>query len=159
MKTKITMLLLFVLCVCGCARAHSPNTAAQVKQTQNLKSLAQRIFFPFASYRVKKKDRATLVSNAQWMRQNPDVVIILEGHCDERGSREFNMELGDRRARSVMAEMMREGVDEDRLIVISKGELEPLDGRHIPKAWRKNRRVEFRNVIASPAPDGAGRLP
>ncbi len=141
MNKRMIALLVFTLCVCACARTHK--TAAHVNRVKNYDSLAKRVHFPFASHRVISRDHTILANNARWLRENPETVIILEGHCDERGSDEFNVELGDRRARSVMAEMIKEGIDESRLIVLSRGEAEPIDDRHMPKAWRQNRRVEF----------------
>jgi peptidoglycan-associated lipoprotein len=82
--------------------------------------------------------------NISWLKRNPGSVIILEGHCDERGGDHYNMELGDRRARAVKARIMDEKIGADRLImVVSYGERRPVDLRHTPAAWEKNRRVEF----------------
>lgn len=88
-------------------------------------------------------DTKILQRNTRWIKSNPDKVIILEGHCDERGSREFNLELGDRRARSVMRALLEKGVSEDQLIVVSYGKDRPLITKRSEEGWAKNRRVDF----------------
>lgn len=89
-------------------------------------------------------ENAVVILNAEWLKKNPGSVVVLEGHCDERGDDHYNMELGDRRARAVKARLMNEKIGADRLImVVSYGERRPADLRHTPKAWEKNRRVEF----------------
>lgn len=85
-----------------------------------------------------------LEENVSWLKKNPHAVIVLEGHCDERGEDHYNMELGDRRARKVKSELMKSDINADRLImVVSYGELRPIDHRHNALAWKTNRRVEF----------------
>ena len=139
------LLMLLFLCGClapnfaGCARDRSP---AQHVARPSMEKLASAPF-PTASDRVIKRDRGILERNARWMLENPQAVLILEGHCDERGGDEYNMELGDRRARRVKEELVRLGVPAQAMAIVSHGERKPLDGRHTPEAWRKNRRVEF----------------
>lgn len=86
----------------------------------------------------------TLARNVAWLNRHPDAVLVLEGHCDERGDAAFNLQLGDRRARRVKEGLIALRIDPDRLImVVSRGEMRPLDPRHSADAWRQNRRVEF----------------
>lgn len=106
-------------------------------------NLVPSVHFRTASDKVAGRERGTIEKNAGWMRDNAAVVLVLEGHCDERGSEESNLELGDRRARGVMEEMMARSVSSERLIVLSKGEGEPVDPGHGPASWQRNRRVEF----------------
>lgn len=85
-----------------------------------------------------------ITAHAKWLKDNPYAVLVLEGHCDERGGDYYNMELGDRRARRVKTHLIENNVAADRLImVVSYGERRPLDLRHEPTAWKTNRRVEF----------------
>ncbi len=85
-----------------------------------------------------------MTDNIEWLNKNSRAVIVLEGHCDERGGDTYNMELGDRRARAVKTGLIKKGIEADRLImVVSYGERMPIDARHTPKAWDMNRRVEF----------------
>ena len=123
----------------GCS-VHQPQ--AQHAMRPSVDELAH-VHFPTASDRVIKRDRWILERNASWMLDNPHMVWILEGHCDERGSDDYNLELGDRRSRRVKEELMRLGVPAPALAIMSFGERLPLDRSHTYKAWRKNRRVEF----------------
>jgi len=103
-----------------------------------------RIFFSFDQDEVQKRENQKIDRNADWMKANKDVVIVLEGHTDEVGPKKYNLILGDRRARSVMERLIKMGVPYQRIVeVISFGELRPIDTRHNRKAWSKNRRVEF----------------
>ena len=85
-----------------------------------------------------------LNENAAWLEQNRAEVIILEGHCDEWGEHWYNLELGDRRARTVKAYLIEKGIDPERIIlVVSYGDKRPLNPEHNNEAWKQNRRVEF----------------
>jgi len=132
-----------IICTAGCARSHTFGHRAAGAPQIDASGLVPRVHFSTASAEVQGRGMDAIGTNAKWMHENIDAVLVLEGHCDERGTEEFNLELGDRRARSVMGEMMARGVDPERLIVFSKGEGEPIDPRHAPASWRKNRRVEF----------------
>lgn len=102
------------------------------------------IHFTTGNDELLKNELPILKSNSVWLKNNPQAVIVLEGHCDERGWDHYNMELGDRRAREVKTHLMENDIDADRLImVVSYGERKPLDPRHTPIAWKTNRRVEF----------------
>lgn len=87
-----------------------------------------------------KKDIAT---NVQWMKSNPAVRVQIEGHCDNRGTIEYNVALGERRANAVKAYMVSLGVASDRLSVISYGKEKPLESGDNEAAWSKNRRANF----------------
>lgn len=103
-----------------------------------------RVHFPFNSDIIFTEDLPLIEANANWLQMHSDAVIILEGHCDENGGNDYNEELGDRRAREVKSELIKRGVEHDRIImVVSFGEARPLDAAHNNDAWRKNRRVEF----------------
>lgn len=105
---------------------------------------AASVYFATASNKVPKSGEKLVEDNARWMNENPKAVLVLEGHCDERGGKNYNLELGDRRARSVLSMLMNYGVSGDRAItVISYGKERPIDPAHNEKAWRKNRRVDF----------------
>jgi peptidoglycan-associated lipoprotein len=84
-----------------------------------------------------------LISNGEWLRINPDIEIIIEGHCDERGTNEYNLALGDRRAESVKVFLLDLGINNSRLKTISYGEERPADSEHTETAWAKNRRAHF----------------
>lgn len=143
MKIFILTALSLVVCTSSCAGAKAAKVAEYAAPFQK-KPPYERVQFPTASDRAVSNDRAKIAENARWIAGNPDVVVVLSGHCDERGSDEFNMELGDRRARSVKASLIGNGVNESQLTsIVSYGERMPLDPRHNREAWRKNRRVEL----------------
>lgn len=143
LRPRFLMRLILAACLVassvGCA-AHRPEVQSMAKPS--VEKLAH-VHFPTASDRLVNRDRWILEHNASWMRDNPHMVLILEGHCDERGSDEYNMELGDRRSRRVKEELMRLGVPAAAMAVMSYGERRPVDAGHNPGAWRKNRRVQF----------------
>lgn len=99
------------------------------------------VYFDAGSAEIKNLD--TVVQNAQWLKSNTHKVIVLEGHCDERGDREFNMRLGDRRARAVMKALLDEGVKENQLILMSHGKDRPVVKASNASGWSENRRVSF----------------
>jgi len=132
-----------IICTAGCTRAHTVGHVSAGTPLIDSSGLVPRVHFSTASAEIERRGMDAIGTNATWMHENADAVLVLEGHCDERGSEQLNLELGDRRARSVMGEMMARGVDPKRLIVLSKGEGEPMDPAHAPASWRKNRRVEF----------------
>ncbi len=102
------------------------------------------VHFDTGSDEISNEEKVAIDENVRWLQRNPTSVIVLEGHCDERGGDQYNMELGDRRARAVKSRIISEGIMADRLImVVSYGKRRPIDFRHIEDAWRKNRRVEF----------------
>lgn len=128
---------------CGCASPPKVAGTHSGKVPQTEVELVERVHFTTAGTEVLAGDRRALDHNAGQLAHHRAAVVVLEGHCDERGNEDFNLELGDRRARSVMGELIARGVDPERLIVLSKGESEPVDPNHGPAAWRRNRRVEF----------------
>jgi peptidoglycan-associated lipoprotein len=87
--------------------------------------------------------RKKLADNAEWIKNNPKATVQIEGHTDERGSVEYNLSLGERRAKSVKTYLEGLGVDSKRLTVISYGEEKPVDAGHEDAAYSKNRRANF----------------
>ena len=84
--------------------------------------------------------RETLRAQAAWLRKNSSINIVLEGHADERGTREYNLALGERRANSAKDYLMTYGISSDRISVLSYGKERPVDAGSNPLAWSKNRR-------------------
>lgn len=101
------------------------------------------IYFDFDSSSLTPRAQEILKSNASWLKSNPSVVVEIEGHCDERGTIEYNLALGDRRARGVKDYLVNLGVSSSRMRTISFGEEMPLDPGHNETAWAKNRRAHF----------------
>ena len=99
-----------------------------------------RVFFATNESVLTTASRETLRKQAAWLRKNSDVTIVLEGHADERGTREYNLALGERRANSAKDYLMTYGVSSDRIQVISYGKEKPVDSGSNPLSWSKNRR-------------------
>ena len=106
----------------------------------------ERVFFDFDQYTLTPEAREVLANNAIYMKNNPGVKVVIEGHCDERGSDEYNLALGERRAAAAKSYMVSLGIPADRMTIISYGEEIPLDPRNTEEAWAKNRRAEFKAV-------------
>jgi peptidoglycan-associated lipoprotein len=101
------------------------------------------IYFREGSYRLQPEARTILYRKADFLKKFPDVSVIIEGHTNERGSRETNIAFGDRRAGAVKSFLIREGIDRDRLIAVSFGKERPVDKGRTAEARAKNRRVHF----------------
>jgi peptidoglycan-associated lipoprotein len=103
----------------------------------------QTVYYDFDSYNLNSQGRDALKANAQWLTENPTATIQVEGHCDERGTTEYNLALGERRANASRDYLQKLGVDASRMSVISYGEERPLDPSSGESAWAKNRRAQF----------------
>jgi peptidoglycan-associated lipoprotein len=109
----------------------------------NEQGVLKTIFFDFDKYDLSDNARGVLRNNAAWMTQNSNYYVVIEGHCDERGTIEYNLALGERRAKVVRDYLADLGVDRGRLRVVSYGEEKPADPGHTDEAWAQNRRAEF----------------
>ena len=101
------------------------------------------IYFDFDSYDLRADTRETLKANAAWLRDNPAVMVDIEGHCDERGTNDYNMALGAKRAEAARDYLMTLGIAADRLSTTSYGEEVPVCEEHTEECWQKNRRDRF----------------
>lgn len=99
--------------------------------------------FEFDRFDLSPAARATLADNAAWLENNPGTMVKIEGHCDERGTNEYNIALGDRRAKSAYNYLINLGVSSRRLSTISYGEEQPLCHYGTEGCWEKNRRAHF----------------
>jgi peptidoglycan-associated lipoprotein len=104
---------------------------------------SEHIHFDFDKYVLTPKAMMILDEKAAYLREHPEVRVLIEGHCDERGSNEYNLALGDRRANSAKNYLVKSGVAESRLTTISYGEEQPLCTQHNESCWWKNRRAQF----------------
>jgi peptidoglycan-associated lipoprotein len=102
---------------------------------------ADRILFDFDSYEVDAEDRSILDAQAQWLTRYPNVRVTIEGHADERGTREYNLALGDRRANAARAYLESRGIAAGRMQVISWGKERPAVPESNEAAWAQNRRA------------------
>ena len=99
-----------------------------------------RVFFATNESVLTTASRETLRKQAAWLRKNSEITVVLEGHADERGTREYNLALGERRANAAKDYLMTYGISSSRISVISYGKERPVDAGSNPLAWSKNRR-------------------
>jgi len=105
--------------------------------------MQEDIYFEFDKSTLTPAAQDNLMRKAEWLRENPDTMVTIGGHCDDRGTNEYNLALGDRRAESAKAFLVDLGIDASRLTTISYGEERPVDPRNNEEAWAKNRRDHF----------------
>jgi peptidoglycan-associated lipoprotein len=115
----------------------APETAA------SMPFALQTVYFEFDRYDLTPEALQTLADNAQVLKAYPDARIVIEGHCDERGTVEYNLALGDKRAKAAKDYLLSLGVASSQVTTISYGKERPLDTRHSEEGWAKNRRAEF----------------
>ena len=141
--------LLMIACLALSACATSKKSTGQMQSdvytgTDTVEYLASgvpdRVFFATNETVLTTASRETLRKQAAWLRKNSDITIVLEGHADERGTREYNLALGERRANSAKDYLMTYGISSDRISVLSYGKERPVDSGSNPLAWSKNRR-------------------
>ncbi|MAP94862.1 MAG: peptidoglycan-associated lipoprotein [Ponticaulis sp.] len=102
-------------------------------------NVGDRVYFDTDAYNLDSRDMATLDRQVAWLKAYPNVTIIVAGNCDERGTREYNLGLGERRANSVKDYLVSQGISSARVETISYGKERPIDGRSTPEAWEQNR--------------------
>lgn len=121
--------------------------AAKERAAKNAAALAdlniQNIYFDYDKSSIRPDAREILKSNAGIFTKNKDAKIVVEGHCDERGTAEYNMALGERRAQEAKQYLVNLGLDASRIETISYGEEKPLDTQNTEAAWAQNRRAQF----------------
>ncbi|MDJ0971582.1 MAG: peptidoglycan-associated lipoprotein Pal [Kiloniellales bacterium] len=105
--------------------------------------VGDRVFFDFDKYDLKPEGRSTVEALAAWLNSFPAVTLTLEGHADERGTREYNLALGERRANAVKDYLIALGINAGRLTTISYGEERPAVPGSYEEAWAQNRRSQF----------------
>ncbi len=116
-----------------------PGIAGEVFESKLLKD----VHFDFDKYDIRPADAEILKENAALLMKYPKIKIQVEGHCDERGTNEYNLALGERRANAAKKYLLSLGISTDRISSISYGEEKPLDAGHDEEAWAKNRRGHF----------------
>jgi peptidoglycan-associated lipoprotein len=141
----------------GTAR-QTPTGPSSLEQAQKgkptdtpLTSPLKEIYFGFDSFDLNPEARAILKTNADWLKANPSVRVEVEGHCDERGTNEYNLALGAKRAQSAKDYLVTLGIATDRLSTISYGEELPVCKENTEACWQKNRRGRFVITTGRPA--------
>jgi peptidoglycan-associated lipoprotein len=105
--------------------------------------MQEDIYFEFDKATLTPAAQDNMLRKAEWLRENSDVTVTIEGHCDERGTNEYNLALGDRRAESAKAFLVDLGIAAARITTISYGEERPVCAQHNEECWAKNRRDHF----------------
>jgi len=150
-NTFLVILLSLVVSACASKKTTTTTSAVDAQMqgdvytgTDSVEYLAKgvpdRVFFATNESILTTKSRDTLRKQAAWLRENANVNVVIEGHADERGTREYNLALGERRANAAKDYLMTYGVSADRISVISYGKERPVDSGSNPLSWSKNRR-------------------
>ena len=143
------LVLAFSLLLSACATQKAAQIDSQMQGdvytgTDTVEYLADgvpdRVFFATNESVLTTASRETLRKQAAWLRKNSEITVVLEGHADERGTREYNLALGERRANAAKDYLMTYGISSSRISVISYGKERPVDAGSNPLAWSKNRR-------------------
>mgnify|MGYP001347916637 CR=1 FL=1 len=157
---SLSLALLGILTACECPRGKRCNVSgydarstnrAYLLTSNNLSETGQymdadgrilvqdRAFYGYDSYSLDSANRAALKTQSQWLRDNPEINITIVGHCDERGTREYNIGLGERRANTVKRYLVSQGISSHRMNVVSKGKDDPVVFGSNEAAWAQNR--------------------
>ncbi|MBN9565437.1 MAG: peptidoglycan-associated lipoprotein Pal [Alphaproteobacteria bacterium] len=150
MRFKITGLCLALSVLAACSSSSVDQSAATgAGATMNaavpgsaedfVQNVGDRVFFAFDRYDVAAEGQAVLHRQAEWLKKYPSTLVVVEGHCDERGTREYNLALGERRAHSVKNYLISLGVDANRVEVISYGKERPFVVGSNEETWAQNR--------------------
>lgn len=156
----LVLMLVFMLGVWGCAKKQTVRPEEEVEEatgeqaefipeesvrgeTFSETSELGDVFFGFDKYNVSAASRTILNENAAWLADQGNAYVQIEGHCDERGTVEYNLALGQRRATSVRNYLIKLGVGPKRISSISYGEEKPFDSGNDEDSWAKNRRAHF----------------
>lgn len=127
---SVIITLFFVL---GCQGKKGPVSAQSLN----------RVHFDFDSATIRPEMISVLEENAGYLNKHPSLSVVIEGHCDERGTNEYNLALGDERAGAVENFLSSQGVSNERLRTVSYGEERPINAGHSESAWYENRRADF----------------
>ena len=140
----LVMLASLVLTACATKKVQNQMQGDVYTGTDTVKYLASgvadRVFFATNESVLTTASRDTLRKQAEWLRKDSKINVVLEGHADERGTREYNLALGERRANAAKDYLMTYGISTNRISVISYGKERPVDSGSNPLAWSKNRR-------------------
>ena len=115
------------------------NVMANLSAGETLNS----VFFDYDKYSLSKAAQKVLIKNADWLKKDPSLKIQLEGYCDERGTNNYNLALGNKRAHKVKRELEVLGINKDRMLTVSYGEEKPFCSERTESCWSQNRRVQF----------------
>lgn len=120
-----------------------PADIEELNRVAQQRGYLQDAFFAYDESTLSPEAQAALTAAANWLKKNPQYNLLIEGHCDERGTEQYNLALGDRRANTAKEYLMTLGVDGNRIRTVSYGEERPFDPGHTESAWAKNRRAHL----------------
>ncbi len=141
LKNIVLASAIFVVAISSsaCSKRGPNSSGVNVDYNNALKT----IHFDFDKYNIRSEDAPLMQANASWLKANPNVNIIVEGNCDDRGTNEYNMALGERRAKAGKDYLSNLGVDANRISTVSYGEERPVNPAQNEQAWAQNRRDDF----------------
>lgn len=125
------------------AAAEPPASPPRPPREFTARAVLDDIHFDFDRHEIRPEEAVILDANVEWLQANRDVLVLIEGHADERGTSEYNLALGERRARATMDYLVAQGVVSDRITLLSYGEERPLCTESNEDCWAENRRVHF----------------
>lgn len=131
--------------VAGGEQGGAPLERPEITGTEPARDM-HTIYFDYDKSLLRTDQMDRLEKNLKYLQDNPTLKVLVEGHCDARGTNEYNMALGERRAQEVVNYLSKNGIAGDRMIIVSKGEEEPAVQGNDESAWSQNRRVEFDKV-------------
>jgi len=120
-----------------------PTSLDALNRVAQEKGFIQDAFYNYDEASLSSEAQSALTASATWLKQHSDLSLLVEGHCDERGTEQYNLALGDRRANSAKDYLVTLGVDSSRIKTVSYGEERPFDQGHDEAAWGKNRRAHL----------------
>ncbi len=120
-----------------------PSDVEELNRYLRQEGLVDDVYFDFDKAELRPEGREQLQSNASWLKANPEYEVTIEGHCDERGTNEYNLALGERRSNAAKDYLISLGVAADRINTISYGEERPMCTESTEACWQKNRRAHF----------------
>jgi peptidoglycan-associated lipoprotein len=125
------------------ATAASPQAPRPAPKEFMAVAALREVYFDFDKYDLRPDGAKTLDANATWLKSNGNNLVLIEGHCDERGTNEYNLALGERRAKATMNYLVSQGIQANRITIISYGEERPVCTEKTEACWAKNRRASF----------------
>lgn len=144
MKQKMAAVFLAILLLSGCSTGTKKGGMASNAESSLIadfeRQAGDRVFFPFDSSALSQHSKDTLGKQGDWLKSHPHIKATIEGHCDERGTREYNLALGERRAEVVKKFLAHHGIESSRLDTVSYGKERPAVIGNNEDAWKQNRR-------------------
>jgi len=125
------------------AQEEAARKEAAAREAASKSAKLESIYFDFDEGSIREDQKDIMLKNSEWLKANPKVKVKLEGHCDERGTAEYNLALGQKRAEAAKIFLEGLGIAKQRISAVSYGKERPLDPGHDEAAWAKNRRVDF----------------